>query len=261
MKYGVIRGRHRLAAMKQVGEKRVRVLVHYPGGGSEMSTAPIESLIPDPDVQHDWTFRELNVERMVANWNPGIAGVLDVCQLSGDRMLSLAEKAKIKNMMDGHQRKVSTLETVLDSAAAGEIHCVNILAIGERCGFEIGKCRSGKPYYRIEAVGTLLQIEHRSPDELEAMLKLNYDHWFDRKHTNQNLWLGGLGWFVAEGYHKRITANGSAKLKQCIPGEVILAARDEAVNYGGGTGMKHPATRLIAERLRKIARVRVQQDT
>jgi len=251
----------------------------------------VDEMAPDPDVQIAFAMDERHGSRMAANWNPDLAGILAVVaapdrrsngirwwiidgrhrHFAADRLglptllaevfdpMTPPEKAALKLGRDRDRRHVSQVESFLVEVVERDPTAVEILGICEAHGYEIGKLRSGKPYNRIEAVMTLRSIHERGgPDWLDRVLGLN-ELWKDEPKVNQSPWLGALGAFVAKGYDERLTPAGRRQLQGVLPAKVQRKAQTELIGVTSGTGGRgdrSAVARLMAEHLRKTARIR-----
>jgi hypothetical protein len=224
---------------------------------------------------------------MAAAYDPALAGVIDVvppngkgdkygvfvgrhrlaaATLAGEKSmrcdvwpggLTTPEKHRIKLGKDRDRRRNARIELFLNEVGAGEEMACNIFRVCEELGFEIGKCSAGKPYNRIEAVGTLQAIYRQERAHLGRVLTLNL-LWRDEPKTNSGQWLGGLHVAVMEGWTDRISPSGYQRLKALIPAKVMRDAVALSTSYSTSKGTRTQVTYLTAERLRKAAGARAK---
>lgn len=244
---------------------------------------PVEKIVPDPDVQFEWSFNERLARTMAANYDPQAAGVIDVCPLSGDdehygvfvgrhrhwaavaagvktmrcdvwEGLTPADKHRIKLMKDRDRRTTRRVELFLNEVGAGEITAIEILEIVEARGYTIGPLAGGKPYDRIEAVGTLEGI-HVYNENLDEALAFG-DIWKGDPKTNTGKWLAALSEAVRQGWTSRVTATGVKHLQDLIPAKALRQAEGEATMVTISRGVNREVTFLLADLMRRKARVR-----
>jgi hypothetical protein len=168
-----------------------------------------------------------------------------------------AQKAELKLSMDQDRRRPSSLEHFVERTIAEEPVAVAITQIVESKGFKVGKTGGrGTPWTNIEAVGRLEAIYAAlGPEGLSRTLALNTT-WYDEPKTNTTNWLGGLAAFVDADYDIDLSPDQYRRLKEMIPGKVVREALGEASYGGGGRGARDFLSRLIAEKMRKTAKVR-----
>lgn len=249
----------------------------------------VEHMLPDPDVQLEFSFSERRAHNIATSWSDEKVGVLAVAPLKGKHSgkygiidgrhrhagallrgaphelrcdvleagLSPAEKAAIKLGRDRDRRVVKRIESFLEEVIVGDPTACEIKRITEQAGFKVGKVSGGKPYDRIEAVKTLEGIHSHGLGVLRRTLVLNTT-WKGEPGTNTGLWLGGVARFVLLGYDESITPNQWKRLANLVPAKVRKIAVGEAQTHVSGSAsvyLQNPVAYHIAEQLRKAARV------
>lgn len=258
-KYAVVRGRHRAAGGRIRGVTHLRCDVHKGDGKVELRVIPIDQLVDDADSQLEYTFNEKWARKLAANWDDELAGVIDVVPLNGHAVLTAEEKNRLKLGKDRDRRSVKHLEVFLNEVRMGDPVAREIDAIAREIGWEIGKLKNGEPAHRIESAYTLRQIHRRGIDHYRSTLRLA-TIWRGDPKANENTWLGALSLLVAEAHTEDLTPTQYARLEAVVPGEWVRWARGKAELAQTGQGERGGLAPLIAERLRKHARLRRRND-
>lgn len=245
----------------------------------------VDRIEPDPDVQREWTFNRRIYRKIRDEWDPAKAGVIDVVPQpgrpgwyhvfvgrhrwrggkdAGAREMradvwpadtTLAQKIEAKLAKDRDRRRVAAVEVFLDELMAGHPIQSEIAAICDDAGYTIGKLASGKPYNRIEAVGTL-QLIHKAigPDGLRATFDFGA-RWYEEPKTNTGVWLFGIAYAAGQGWPARISRSGEQRLQSVIPARLIRTASG-MVAEGTNWQSDRAIPRTINDELRRIAKVR-----
>ena len=254
-----------------------------------------DQLIPDPDVQLQFTLNQRQLAHLAAEWDDSAVGVLVVAPLNGDRTdageqiygvvegrhrltigkrlgvpefrcdihtdcTTPAQKAALKMKYDRDRRRVTQLEHFLQRVLAEEPAAIEIKTIVEAAGFQIGKCKASKPFDRIEAVSSLMDIYMTLGAEgLRRTLSLNTT-WKGDPKTNTGVWIKSLALLVRDGYDDALSPSGWARLKDVVPAIVIRQAQGRVDVFGGPAAgqLSTGLTKAIATDLRKKARLRVR---
>lgn len=244
---------------------------------------PVESVYPDPDVQHEWSYNEKLAQKIAANFHEEAAGVIHVAKNGRDGFacfigrhraraagiagrstirafvhppsITVEEKFRIKRL--GETRRIyRRIEDFLDAVGEGNPDAVRVNNMAAEYGFHFGKLGGGKPYDRIEAIGAVLKQDRVGSDRLPRTFAL-MTLWQGEPKVTHNQWIAGCGEFVARDYDAGLTATQYKLLKAAIPGEILRRAMGESRGYGGAGG---EIAGLIAEALRKRARVRRRRN-
>lgn len=241
---------------------------------------PVDQLVPDPDVQHDWTYRPKFVRRLATNWKSDLCGVIDVVPLrekdgkmiygvvvgrhraDGARGAGVKElrcdvhegldvraKAELKLRKDRDTRKVTVIESFLDAVKAGDQGAIEVKEVCESYAYEVKRTVKGEPYNALQPVGALLRMN--KVGHLRRVLELN-TLWYDLPGANTSRWLKGLHVFVAEGFDGSLTAKQKDRLRKVNPVKVTM----EAAMLSNANGHGDVQT-LIAAKLRKTARIQL----
>lgn len=247
---------------------------------------PLNLIIPDPDVQFDFSFDPRRVKKMAAEWDSMLAGEIDVvplnssltgfygaftgrhrhaaAQLAGestircavwDSSLSIQDKHRIKIGKDRDRRNVRAVEMFLNEVGAGQVDSCDILNLCEEHGFTIGKCSAGKPFTQFECVQTLRAIYRQGRDHFRRVLTLD-TLWMGEPKTNSTNWVGGLSVAVSQDWLDRVSPSGYQKMKDLIPAKVLREATGLATNPGSGLGNTRGTAPHIADKLRRASGVR-----
>lgn len=254
---------------------------------SALRVISADLLIPDPDVQLAFTFNERHARKMAAEWRDGSVSVLTVTPapdgihyyiidgrhrhyggtLAGvtefrcdvhPGPLNPAQKAKIKDDLDGTRRRVRQLEQFLISVIEGDERDTNIVRIVEQHGYSVGKLKAGAPFDRIESVVTLRRIYCDLGAERFSQVIALATNWIGDAKGNTGQWLGGLALLVRDGYTEAWTPKQEKAIKEAVPALVTRQARGDVGLLGSSGNARYAASieYAIATRLRKLGKMR-----
>jgi hypothetical protein len=261
-KFAVIRGRHRTAAAKLAGIKKLRCNVHA-DGRLGLYEIDVDDLVVDEMSQIEWTFSEKRAKKIAANWDYRAVGVLDVTPVEGG--LTEQERNKLKLTMDRDQRAVPGLETFHNEVGAGDAAATEIKRIVESHKFEIGKNRRNAMIHtRIEAVSTLKSIyKYGGAGLLDRTLTVA-ELWYDEPGSLSNVFLSGLARFCLDGHDENWTDRQTDRLAALIPMREIKQAQGKAEGILTGSsanGVNNPMAMILSDQLRSKAGIRKLKPT
>jgi len=239
---------------------------------------PTSKLVPDPDVQLAFSLSASRLKRLVNNWNDDLVGVLRAAPLGdGSKMYGVIDgrhrllagkergvvqfrvdayadpldpetKAKIKLGLDRERRQVHPIEHFLISVTAKEPEATEIMRMVEQYEYIVGWAPN-RPDSNVIMSPTTLRMLH-SLGILEDVLVL-MGLWRNEPKVTSQVWLQGLGYFVALGFGDRLTEDRQRRLAEVIPAKVIRQATGMAESLFAQRTSEIP--RLIARELGRAA--------